>query len=153
MSAATPNTGNEMSKKRTLWLTLTLTVVGLVAVGVALAHFSASSEIAWRLAVISEKVEGDLPEIPIRDLVTWLAPGSAVYLEGLAESPTPAMAIQNGFTTGDDIDEGRSAYGKFCEQCHDVGGRGHAGPNLIEAVATSSDWSFFSTVKWGRAGT
>ena len=142
-----------MTKKRIRWLTLVLILVGLLLVSMTLAPRVVSSEVGWRLAVLSEKVQGNLPEIPFRDLVGWLAPGSPVYLQGLSESSTPGMAIQNGFTGPEDVEKGRATYSKTCEQCHDVAGRGHAGPSLIEAVTTSTDWSFFSTVKWGRAGT
>lgn len=112
-----------------------------------------SPEIAWRLNVIAAKVRGDLPQIPMRNLLGWLAPGSPVYLAALADSPNPGMVIQNGFSGTEAVDQGHAAYAKYCEQCHDVGGRGHGGPNLLEAVSTSTDWAFFSTVKWGRSGT
>src|SRR5262249_41716801 len=40
-----------------------------------------------------------------------------------------------------------------CGSCHGEGGHGNVGPSLLTAVSNKSDWSFFSTAKWGKAGT
>ena len=37
--------------------------------------------------------------------------------------------------------------------CHGDAGRGDTGPSLTDAVASKTDWSFFSSTKWGLSGT
>lgn len=141
-----------MAKSRVRRVTLILMAAGLTVVSITLARSVPSSELAWRLKVIAEKTKGQIPQIPIRNFVSWLAPGSPVDLSALADRPNPALAIANPLTDVKEIERGRAGYDHYCEQCHNVGGRGNAGPDLIEAVARSTDWSYFSTVKWGRAG-
>lgn len=124
----------------------------LVAGGIA-ARALAPEEALWRLAVVGAKLRGDLSEIPLRDLMRWLLPGSAVYLQALADTPNPHAAIRNLLADAESAQRGQELYRKHCSQCHGDAGRGNVGPNLVAAVQLKSDWSFFATTKWGRAGT
>jgi len=67
---------------------LTRRVAQLLAIGIAVGAIAlAIDALNWRARVVYAKLTGNLPEIPYRELVTWLVPNSAVYLEPLAESP------------------------------------------------------------------
>ena len=141
-----------MSPRR-LALTSGLGLILLFGAAFVAALFVAPPEVQWRLRVVQAKVRGNLGEIPLRNLIAWLAPGSPVYLEGVAENPNLHVSIRNGLTKPDDAAQGKVLYLRHCGQCHGEGGRGSSGPNLLSALADKSDWSFFSTAKWGRQGT
>jgi alcohol dehydrogenase (cytochrome c) len=140
-------------KLRRLALTSSLGLIALAGVAFLAARFVAPFELQWRLRVLEAKVRGDLGEIPLRNLIGWLAPVSPVYLAGLAESPNVHASIVNLLTASDDAEQGKVLFLRHCGQCHGEGGHGHTGPNLLDAVSSKSDWSYFSTAKWGRAGT
>jgi alcohol dehydrogenase (cytochrome c) len=141
-----------MSPRR-LALASSLGLILLFGAAFVAALFVAPPEVQWRLRVVQAKVRGNLGEIPLRNLIAWLAPGSPVYLEGVAENPNLHVSIRNGLTKPDDAAKGKVLYLRYCGQCHGEGGHGSSGPNLLSALANKSDWSFFSTAKWGRAGT
>ena len=126
------------------------TCVGLV--GVALPMMT-SDGLSWRSRVIRAKIAGELPEIPVREFVGWLVPGSSVWLQPLAEYPNVHAGIQNLVFDSGSVEKGSQVYGKFCAHCHGDGGRGRTGPDLIASVSNTSDWAFLSAVKWGRART
>ena len=140
-------------KLRRLALTLSLGLIALAGVAIVAVRFVAPPELQWRLRVVEAKVRGDLQEIPLRNLITWLAPGSPVYLAEVAENPNLHASIVNLLTKSDDAAEGKLLYLRHCGQCHGEGGHGNSGPNLLSPVSNKSDWSFFSTAKWGTAGT
>jgi alcohol dehydrogenase (cytochrome c) len=139
-------------KKRTLVVVVSVVILMLVISGFALAHVADSPELEWRLHIMAAKIRGELSEIPLHTLIVWLRPGSPVYLEQLAQNPNPNAAIHNRLTGPEDIEKGHILYEKNCA-CHGDDAHGHLGPSLIDAVGANSDWSFFSTVKWGVAGT
>src|SRR5882724_9438326 len=141
-----------MSPRR-LALTSGLGLILLFGAAFVAALFVAPPEVQWRLRVVQAKVRGNLGEIPLRNLIAWLAPGSPVYLEGVAENPNLHVSIRNGLTKPDDAAQGKVLYLRHCGQCHGEGGHGSSGPNLLSALVDKSDWSFFSTAKWGRQGT
>jgi alcohol dehydrogenase (cytochrome c) len=140
-------------KLRRLALTLSLGLIVLAGVTYVAARFLAPPELQWRLRVVEAKVRGDLGEIPLRSLIAWLGPGSPVYLAAIAENPNLHVSIRNGLTKSDDAAQGKTLYVRHCGQCHGEGGQGNSGPNLLGPVSSKSDWSFFSTAKWGKAGT
>ncbi|MDH3315648.1 MAG: PQQ-dependent dehydrogenase, methanol/ethanol family [Gammaproteobacteria bacterium] len=140
-------------KLRRLALTLSLGLIVLAGVAFVAARFVAPPEVQWRLRVVEAKVRGDLGEIPLRNLIAWLAPGSPVYLAPVADNPNLHASIKNHLTKSDDAAQGKALYRRHCGQCHGEGGQGNAGPGLLSAVSNKSDWSFFSTSKWGTAGT
>jgi alcohol dehydrogenase (cytochrome c) len=127
----------------------------IMLVGIALVTVRAFQppEARWRLQVVEAKLLGDLEEIPLSNLIRWLGPRSPVYLAALAEHPNPHAAIKNTLTTSHEIEQGKVLYARYCGQCHGEGGHGHSGPDLLSAVSSKSDWSFFSTAKWGKPGT
>jgi alcohol dehydrogenase (cytochrome c) len=131
-------------------------ILGSVVVAIALAAVALMllpPELQWRAKVMKAKLTGELPELPLADVVRWLAPGSAVYLMPLVDNPNPHAAIKNGFTGSAAVSRGKALYLQNCASCHGEGGHGNAGPSLRKAVVNKSDWAFFSTAKWGRAGT
>jgi alcohol dehydrogenase (cytochrome c) len=128
-------------------------VIVLAGVTYLAARSVAPPEVQWRVRVVEAKVRGDLSEIPLRNLITWLAPGSPIYLAAVAENPHLHISIRNGLTKSDDAAQGKVLYLRHCGQCHGEGGHGNSGPNLLSPVSNKSDWSFFSTAKWGRTGT
>jgi alcohol dehydrogenase (cytochrome c) len=140
-------------KLRRLLLTSSVVLVALAGAAFLSARLAAPPELQWRLRVVEAKIRGNLAEIPFRNLITWLAPGSPVYLTTVAENSNLDFSIKNGLTTPDDAAQGRELYLRHCGQCHGEGGRGNVGPNLLGPVSNKSDWSFFSTAKWGKAGT
>lgn len=140
---------------------LKLRFVGLLLVGIAVAAIGfaivviRSDALSWRARVVHAKLLGSLPEIPYRELITWLAPNSPVHLEPLASGANVHAGIQSPFSNEDvtAIENGRLAFGKTCAGCHGDAGRGLAGPDLVASVANTTDWAFFSATKWGRPGT
>src|SRR5215831_4938973 len=110
-------------------------------------------DVRWRFAVLEAKAAGKIPEIPFFTLFSWLRPGTPVYLEGLATVPNVNAAIANDRTTTASAENGARIFSAFCQKCHGENGQGAAGPNLVSRLRSSTDWSFFSTVKWGRINT
>ena len=125
-----------------------ITFIAFVAV-----RLFAPPEVQWRLRVLEAKARGDLGEIPLRNLIVWLEPGSPVFLSSVADNPNLHVSIRNILLKSDEATQGKALYTKYCGQCHGDGGHGSMGPNLLSPVANKSDWSFFSTVKWGKPGT
>jgi alcohol dehydrogenase (cytochrome c) len=130
-----------------------LVALVLIGAGALVATRFAPPEVAWRIGVSMAKLRGELPTLPWRNLVAWIAPGSSVYLARLAENPNPHASITNLMTRDEDVRRGREIYAKSCLTCHGDNGHGNSGPNLLDAVSVKSDWSFFSAVKWGLQGT
>lgn len=127
-------------------------IVIVTATALAIA-VNTSDEVAWRARVVRAKLLGALPEIPFPALIRWLVPGSPVYLAPLAEFPNVHAGISNRLIDDESAEEGSRLYGKHCAHCHGENARGGAGPDLLSSLATTTDWAYFSAVKWGRAGT
>ena len=133
-----------------------LRIIALLALLSIVALFSAvyvSHEIAWRFTVLRHKLAGKIPEIPLVPLLKWMKPGSPVYLGNLAGLPNVYSTIVNTQTDAKSAAAGARIYGSHCAECHGDNARGQTGPNLVAALPSMSDWTFFSTVKWGRRGT
>jgi alcohol dehydrogenase (cytochrome c) len=130
-------------------------LVGIVLAAGALAVLvMRSAALSWRAGVIRAKLMGQLPEIPLRDTVRWLAPESSVWLEPLAENPNVHAVVQNPFIQDSASGEkGKQVFGKFCASCHGDAGRGLAGADLVASVVNTTDWAYFAAAKWGRPGT
>jgi len=94
---------------RRLALASSLGLILLSGVAFVVARFVAPPEVQWRLQVVEAKVRGDLREIPLRNLVAWLAPGSPVYLARVAEDPNPHRSIKNVLIKSDDAMQGKPA--------------------------------------------
>jgi alcohol dehydrogenase (cytochrome c) len=129
---------------------LLFAALGGIALAIALMR---SNDLAWRALVIRSKMLGEIPEIPLRELVRWLAPGSPVYLESLSAHPNVHAGVHNAFVDAESVEKGGQVFGRLCTHCHGDTGTGRAGPDLIASVANTTDWAYFSAAKWGRTGT
>lgn len=112
-----------------------------------------SDGLAWRARVLQAKVLGKLPELPLLDMLRWLAPHSPVYLGSLADVPNVRSGIQNLVPLTEPTDKGTRLFGAHCASCHGDNARGKTGPDLISLVGNNTDWVYFAAVKWGRPGT
>lgn len=138
------------SVRRLLWIS----AAGIVLF-VLIGSVSASLDhgMAWRIGVLKAKVSGKIPEIPFLLLLTWLRPGSPVYLEKLSEVPNVSASVVNIHSGRSSTEAGGRLFGQLCAGCHGENATGRTGPNLIASLGTMTDWSFFATLKWGRPGT
>jgi alcohol dehydrogenase (cytochrome c) len=134
---------------RTILLRIVAILVALGIVAVAGTHAN------WRLEIMALKISGDLPELPWRDLLSMIEPGSGIWLQPLAESPNPYSVIRNPHTTAHDIATGKALFRYQCEHCHGPSARGGTAPSLVGRVLThgASDWALFRTVRDGVSGT
>lgn len=111
-------------------------------------------DVRWRANVVGLKLKGDIPEIGTLQLLRWLVPGSPVYLGALDTHPKVDAAVQSLLKDDQQaMKSGANVFKERCALCHGGDGRGAAAPNLVSFVSRSTDWSFFSVVKWGRSGT
>lgn len=127
-----------------------------VIVAATLASFAAarlSPSVGWRLRLLGEKLTGQIPQIPLPQLVEWALPDSPVNLYRLAQTKNVNASISNTFTDRAASAAGAQIFGHVCAQCHGDQARGGVGPNLVAAIGGMTDWQFLSTVKWGRPGT
>jgi alcohol dehydrogenase (cytochrome c) len=137
-----------IGNRRAAFVALAL-VLGLVAAAIL-----SVPALRWRAEVVVLKLKGDIPDIPMTQLLPWLAPRSPVYLADLADKPSPDVSIHNlNSELPAFIERGAQEFQERCSSCHGADARGGAGPSLIAFVSRSTDWSFLSTAKWGRAGT
>ncbi|MGC1582341.1 MAG: PQQ-binding-like beta-propeller repeat protein [Candidatus Acidiferrales bacterium] len=118
-----------------------------------------SPPIAWRVRLLRHKLSGQIPEIPWPLFIKWIRPKSPVDLRHLADEPNVNASVTNVLADAssnkarDAAAAGERPYARTCAPCHGDDARGRAGPNLIAAIVNMTDWKFFSTVKFGRAGT
>ena len=125
----------------------------IVLGGAAAGALVQSDGLAWRARVLRAKVLGELPELPLSDLLRWMAPRSPVYLGALAEVPNVRSGIRNLIPLNEPTEKGTRLFGAHCAGCHGDNARGKTGPDLVSLVGNNPDWAFFSAVKWGRPGT
>jgi alcohol dehydrogenase (cytochrome c) len=140
-------------KLRKVVIAFSIGAIALAAVAFTVARFFAPPEWQWRVRVVEAKVRGDLPEIPLLNLITWLVPSSPTYLAGVAANTNLHLSVKNVLVSREDIAHGKALYLRQCGPCHGESGHGNTGPNLLGVVSNKSDWAFFSTAKWGRPGT
>jgi alcohol dehydrogenase (cytochrome c) len=138
------------SIRRVLWVCLAGFILFMLSLGAATLLFH---EAAWRVGVVKAKVTGKVPEIPFFLLLKWLRPGSPVYMEGLSEIPNVNASVTNMHFDRPSIETGGRLYGQHCAGCHGENAAGRTGPNLIKSLGSMTDWTFFSTLKWGRPKT
>jgi alcohol dehydrogenase (cytochrome c) len=135
-----------------------ITAVSAILLLIATAHFSPS--VSWRMRLLREKLSGQIPEIPLLQLLKWMRPGSPVNLHHLAFVPDANASVTNVGLDGESPKDREAAaiaggrtFGRSCSQCHGDDARGRNGPDLVATIRTMNDWAFFSTVKWGRPKT
>lgn len=124
-------------------------LIGLI-VGLA-TIVTAVPTLSWRAKVVGLKLTGKIPEIATTDLARWLLPGSSTYLGGLEMYPNVEAGVLNIWQ--DDpayAKRGEEHFLRVCAACHGGNAQGGSAPNLLAFLSRSTDWSFFSTVKWGR---
>ena len=111
-------------------------------------------DLRWRAQVLWLKVSGDLPAIPMAQLLAWMKPGSPVYLGALTEQPSPNASIRNlNAESPEYVKTGQLQYQRTCSHCHGGDAKGGSGPSLLAYVTRTTEWDFFATAKWGRTGT
>lgn len=115
--------------------------------------YLASPSIAWRVRLLTVKLTGGIPQIPLVDLLKWMRPDSPVKLHHLAFVPNVDASVTNFLTGPDFAAAGAHTFGRVCAPCHGDDARGRTGPNLLAAITRLDDWQFFATVKWGRPST
>jgi alcohol dehydrogenase (cytochrome c) len=108
-----------------------------------------SNAVAWRFVVLKAKLSGKIPEIPFPSLLKWIRPGSPVNLRHLAVVPNVNSGILNPYTGRYPAAAGARIYDRICAECHGDNARGRTGPDLVSKMGNTTDWTFFSTVKWG----
>ena len=115
-----------------------LVVFGLICVivlaGAATVAVTVSDGFAWRVRVIWAKARGQLPELPLLDLLRWLAPESRVYLKPLVDTSNVRSGIQNPLPISEPTEKGALLFARYCASCHGDGGKGGIAPNLISSV-------------------
>ncbi|WP_310583120.1 c-type cytochrome, partial [Deinococcus sp.] len=134
--------------RRWIAFMLVALIAGLVAIVTAVPTLS------WRAKVVGLKLAGKIPEIPTTDLARWLVPGSSTYLGGMEMFSNVEAGVLNIWQ--DDpayAKRGEEQFLRVCAACHGGNAQGGSAPNLLAFLSRSTDWSFFSTVKWGRKGT
>jgi len=112
-----------------------------------------SDGIAWRFAVLKAKLSGEIPELPFSLLLKWIRPGSPVNLRHLARARNVNSGVISLIKDRKSGAAGARIYGQICAGCHGDDARGRTGPDLLAAIGNMTDWTFFSTVKWGRPKT
>jgi alcohol dehydrogenase (cytochrome c) len=112
-----------------------------------------SSGVRWRARLMYHRLRGDYREIPLLTFARWLRPDTMVDLSPLLETHDIGAAISNEFTDEAAANLGMRVFADNCARCHGEQGQGAVGPSLVSAIGRFSDWSYFSTVKWGRRGT
>jgi alcohol dehydrogenase (cytochrome c) len=129
-------------------------VAVLGSLGLLAAAVATIPGLRWRANVIGLKLKGGIPEIGMLQLLRWTSPDSPVYLGNLEVYARIDAAVQSLYKDDpESIKVGQVRFQEKCSSCHGGNGRGAAAPNLVAFVQHSTDWSFFSTAKWGRPGT
>jgi alcohol dehydrogenase (cytochrome c) len=140
---------NKPTRRIAQFLVLPIVAITLAA----FVGYFLSPPIAWRVRLFTEKLTGQIPQIPFPQLVKWSLPRSPVNLYWLSSMPNVNASITNPFDDRASGVRGERIFGQVCASCHGNNAGGGVGPNLIAVIAGLSDWQFFSTVKWGRPGT
>ena len=141
-------------------LGLLLATAAILSILLLMAAAQFSPSVSWRVRLLREKLTGQIPEIPVLQLIKWMRPASAVNLHHLAFEPNVNASVTNVLFDGEssrdreaDAIAGGKTFGRRCSQCHGDEARGLSGPDLLASIRTMNDWVFFSTVKWGRPKT
>ncbi len=131
-------------------------IVGVLLLGSALV-LSRSHQVRWRVAVVRLKSTNSLPDISWTDLLGMMSRrGNAFHLDKLVETPNPYLAIDDPFSSSDDVAAGKNLFRDHCADCHGADATGsNNGPSLQhrQFVQGGSDWALFRTVSFGIKGT
>jgi alcohol dehydrogenase (cytochrome c) len=138
-------------KSRRMTVVLAAAAVLVVAAAVVV---NAVPPLKWRAQVIGLKLQGDLPEVSLLQLIAWMTPLSPVWLGEVPDQKNIPAAIRNiNKDKPETLAAGAELFKRTCSHCHGGDAEGGAGPSLLAAVANETDWYFFSSARFGRAGT
>lgn len=110
----------------------------------------------WRAAILFYKATGQIQDLDWSDLLRMLRPGSDIYLERMAETRNPYLAIESPRHSKSDINAGKQLFAENCSACHgEEGHGGPGGPNLYDRVYRQgrSDWALYRTITLGIPNT
>jgi alcohol dehydrogenase (cytochrome c) len=110
----------------------------------------------WRTEILLYRATGRIQDITWSDLIRMLRPGSDIYLERLAETRNPYLAIESPRHSKSDIEAGKQLFLEKCAPCHGEEGRGGpGGPSLNDRVFRQghSDWALYRTITLGIPNT
>jgi alcohol dehydrogenase (cytochrome c) len=127
-------------------------VTALLVSLILLAGMAAIPTLRWRARIVFYKATGQISDIDWSDLTRMLRPGSDIYLERLAETRNPYLAIEGPRRSKNDIDAGKQLFAENCSPCHgDQGRGGPGGPNLYDRIYRQghSDWALYRTITLG----
>jgi alcohol dehydrogenase (cytochrome c) len=134
--------------------------LGLIALSVipaiSLAGVVALPMLRWRAQVVLLRLTGQIPDIELRELLTYMRPGSEQNMARLAETRSPYAVIHNFKTSTGDVEAGRRLFANECASCHAADGRGGpGGPSLVgrKLKNGASDWAVYRTIRLGVPNT
>jgi alcohol dehydrogenase (cytochrome c) len=123
---------------------------------IALLTVTSVPQLRWRAQVTFLHVTGHIPDLELRTLLTYMAPGSEQSMTRLITTHNPYAVIRNFRTSDSDLGTGASLYHERCAGCHGAGGSGgSSAPAFIhhQYVHGESDWAVYRTIRDGIAGT
>jgi len=127
-------------------------VVAAVVFLISAAGIGLIPALRWRTKVLFYKTTGQINDIEWSDLTRMLRPGSDIYLESLAETKNPYLAIESPRGSKRDIEAGKQLFAENCSLCHgDQGHGGAGGPDLYNRIYRQghSDWALYRTITLG----
>jgi len=133
------------------WIRFSLVALGFFLL-VVLGAMASIHALNWRAKIVFYKATGQIKDIEWSDLTRMLRPGSDIYLERLAETRSPYLAVENPLSSKGDVDAGQQLFLENCSSCHgDQGHGGPGGPDLYNRTYRQghSDWALYRTIKLG----
>jgi alcohol dehydrogenase (cytochrome c) len=130
----------------------------LVALGVAIIAVAivAVPQARWRLHVVLLHAFGQIPDIEMSELLSFMMPGSDQSMAFLVEKRNPYAVFRNARTSPADVETGAAIYNVRCAACHGPGGAGGpAAPALFgrRFKLGDSDWAFYRAIRLGVPNT
>lgn len=129
-----------------------------IAVAVCLASLAfvvAVPQLRWRAQVIYLHTTGRIPDLELKDLLTFMLPGSDQSMTRLITTHNPYAVIQNFRLSEPDFEAGAALFDKQCSGCHGAGGSGgSSAPAFVghKYVHGESDWAVYRAIRYGLDG-
>jgi alcohol dehydrogenase (cytochrome c) len=139
------------SKTRSRLVLFAVAAFVVVAVGLA-----AVPQLRWRVHVLFLHVTGKIPDITLREVVTYMMPGSDQVMTELIEKRNPFAVIKNAKTSSGDVASGATLFLERCSSCHGPDGAGsQVAPALVgrDFKHGDTDWAVYRTVRDGVPNT
>jgi len=139
------------SRTRPWRMKFALAACVVLAIGVA-----AVPQARWRIHVLYLHVTGQIPDITLSEVVTYMMPGSDQVMTELIEKRNPYAVIKNARTSNGDVASGATLFLERCSSCHGPDGAGsQVAPALVgrEFKNGDTDWAVYRTVREGVANT